>query len=76
VLLSVTKQYTGQRAVTPCGWESERMSGITLAMHHRLRAGFSTGQFSTTNKSSINVNLRGKTRPLVVYPYAKGSRPQ
>jgi len=32
---------TGQRAVMPCGWQSNRRSGIALAMHHGL-SGLST----------------------------------
>jgi len=31
----VTKQYNLVQVVLPCGWEGNRRSGVTLAMHHR-----------------------------------------
>ena len=32
-----SKSGTSQRAVTPCGWEGNRRSGVALAMRHRLQ---------------------------------------
>jgi len=32
-----SKFRTGQEAVMPCGWEGNRRSGVTLAVHHRLQ---------------------------------------
>ena len=35
---SVSSKFrTGQEAVMPCGWEGNRRSGVTLAVHHRLQ---------------------------------------
>ena len=45
---------TGQRAVTLCGWEGNRRSGVALAMRHRL-GGLSTYGLNGLDREMSNL---------------------
>jgi len=69
---AVVQVGTGQRAVTLCSWEGNRMSGVALAMRHRL-SGLSTYTGSTANVWEMSTSPRPHcgTAPSPFYFFAR-----